>query len=109
MTKVSRTSVAKAANGRKRKPVSQPRAMPERAKGLRAASAAAVASANAPARPRDDDPVIALSLPAAELNPAMTAYFNKCTEKLGFVPNVLKAYAFDMAKLEAFAAMYNDL
>ena len=30
-------------------------------------------------------------------------------EKLGFVPNVLKAYAFDMAKLEAFVAMYNDL
>jgi uncharacterized peroxidase-related enzyme len=25
------------------------------------------------------------------------------------VPNVLKAYAFDMAKLEPFVAMYNDL
>ena len=25
------------------------------------------------------------------------------------MPNVLKAYAFDMAKLEAFVAMYNDL
>ncbi len=39
----------------------------------------------------------------------MRAYFSKCEEKLGFVPNVLKAYAFDMAKLEAFVAMYNDL
>lgn len=52
---------------------------------------------------------IALDLPAAELNPAMADYFAKCEEKIGFVPNVLAAYAFDMAKLEAFAAMYNDL
>ena len=39
----------------------------------------------------------------------MAAYFEKCREKLGFVPNVLRSYAFDMAKLEAFVAMYNDL
>src|SRR5690606_38277054 len=39
----------------------------------------------------------------------MAAYFRKCEEKLGFIPNVLKAYAFDMQKLEAFVAMYNDL
>jgi len=39
----------------------------------------------------------------------MAAYFAKCDEKLGFVPNVLKAYAFDTAKLSAFVAMYNDL
>jgi uncharacterized peroxidase-related enzyme len=32
----------------------------------------------------------------------MDAYFNKCDEKLGFVPNVLKAFAFDDAKLQAF-------
>lgn len=51
----------------------------------------------------------ALDLPAAEFSPAMAAYFAKCEEKIGFVPNVLAAYAFDMAKLEAFAAMYNDL
>ena len=25
------------------------------------------------------------------------------------VPNVLRAYAFDIAKLNAFTAMYNDL
>ena len=57
----------------------------------------------------DDTVITALELPAAELTPAMRAYFDKCTEKLGFVPNVLAAYAFDMAKLEAFVAMYNDL
>lgn len=57
----------------------------------------------------DDTHIIALDLPSAELSPAMQAYFQKCQEKLGFVPNVLKAYAFDMAKLEAFVAMYNDL
>ncbi len=58
---------------------------------------------------RDDTVVIALDLAPAALGPEMTAYFNKCEEKLGFVPNVLKAYAFDEAKLAAFAAMYNDL
>jgi uncharacterized peroxidase-related enzyme len=57
----------------------------------------------------DDTGITALDLAPAELNPAMRAYFDKCMEKLGFVPNVLKAYAFDMPKLEAFIAMYNDL
>jgi uncharacterized peroxidase-related enzyme len=55
------------------------------------------------------DPVTALALSPAEFTPAMAAYFDKCREKLGFVPNVLTAYAHDMAKLEAFAAFYNDL
>jgi uncharacterized peroxidase-related enzyme len=57
----------------------------------------------------DDTVITALTLPAAEITPAMRGYFDKCMEKLGFVPNVLAAYAFDMAKLEAFVAMYNDL
>jgi uncharacterized peroxidase-related enzyme len=57
----------------------------------------------------DDTVIIALNLPAAPLSPDMAAYFAKCEEKLGFVPNVLKAYAFDTAKLSAFVAMYNDL
>jgi uncharacterized peroxidase-related enzyme len=57
----------------------------------------------------DDAEITALSLGAAPLTPAMQAYFDKCVEKLGFVPNVLKAYAFDMPKLDAFVAMYNDL
>src|SRR5690242_12538451 len=61
-----------------------------------------------PAAP-DDRPVIALELGESPLSPAMQAYFQKCQDKLGFVPNVLAAYAFDMAKLESFVAMYNDL
>ena len=57
----------------------------------------------------DDTIITALKLPPAPLSADMAAYFAKCEEKLGFVPNVLKAYAFDMAKLTAFVAMYNDL
>ena len=53
--------------------------------------------------------VTALDLESAKPTPAMAAYFDKCRAKLGFVPNVLTAYAHDMAKLEAFAAFYNDL
>jgi len=57
----------------------------------------------------DDTAITALDLPSAPLSPEMAAYFAKCEEKLGFVPNVLKAYAFDTAKLAGFVAMYNDL
>ncbi len=57
----------------------------------------------------DDTVVTALHLPSEKLSLEMAAYFAKCEEKLGFVPNVLKAYAFDMTKLSAFVAMYNDL
>ena len=60
-------------------------------------------------RPAREKSVTALDLQSAEPTPAMAAYFDKCREKLGFVPNVLTAYAHDMAKLEAFAAFYNDL
>jgi uncharacterized peroxidase-related enzyme len=45
----------------------------------------------------------------AKLTPALQAYFDKCQEKLGFVPNVLRAYAFDTAKLQAFIDMVDDL
>jgi uncharacterized peroxidase-related enzyme len=58
---------------------------------------------------KDDSEMTALALQRGKLSPAMQAYFAKCQEKLGFVPNVLSAYAFDNAKLEAFVAMYNDL
>jgi uncharacterized peroxidase-related enzyme len=47
--------------------------------------------------------------PSAELSEATLAYFAKCEEKLGLVPNVLKSYAFDEKKLRAFTDMYNDL
>ena len=47
--------------------------------------------------------------PRAKLTPGLEAYFAKCMEKLGFVPNVLAAYAFDNAKLQAFIDMADDL
>lgn len=40
---------------------------------------------------------------------ATRKYFDICTEKLGLVPNVLRAYAFDIDKLNAFTAIYNNL
>ena len=56
------------------------------------------------------DAPTALDLPPVDPLPAATmAYFQLCAEKLGMVPNVLRAYAFDIAKLDAFTAMYNDL
>nr|WP_272871056.1 peroxidase-related enzyme [Ruegeria lacuscaerulensis] len=52
----------------------------------------------------------ALNLPMVDPLPAETQrYFDICVEKLGFVPNVLRAYAFDIDKLNAFTTMYNDL
>ncbi|MCB2103704.1 MAG: peroxidase-related enzyme [Rhodobacteraceae bacterium] len=52
----------------------------------------------------------ALDLPMVEPLPDATRkYFDICTEKLGMVPNVLRAYAFDIGKLNAFTSMYNDL
>jgi len=65
--------------------------------------------AMAPQTAKDDVEITALSLQRGKLSPAMEAYFAKCQEKLGFVPNVLQAYAFDNAKLEAFVGLYNDL
>ncbi|MBO6902940.1 MAG: peroxidase-related enzyme [Rhizobiaceae bacterium] len=54
--------------------------------------------------------VTALDLePSGELSEATLAYFAKCEEKLGLVPNVLRSYAFDEKKLRAFTDMYNDL
>jgi uncharacterized peroxidase-related enzyme len=55
-------------------------------------------------------PAMALSIEAeAPPSDATQAYFAKCEEKLGLVPNVLKVYAFDEKKLRAFTDMYNDL
>tara|TARA_R110000744_G_scaffold180677_2_gene299656 strand:- start:1063 stop:1707 length:645 start_codon:yes stop_codon:yes gene_type:complete len=47
--------------------------------------------------------------PSKELSEETRAYFDKCQEKLGMIPNVLLAYAFDDVKLQAFSAFYNDL
>ncbi|MDR9393664.1 peroxidase-related enzyme [Roseovarius sp. SYSU LYC5161] len=58
----------------------------------------------------DTDQPTALDLPMLDPLPQETRkYFDICNEKLGMVPNVLKAYAFDVEKLNAFTAMYNDL
>ncbi len=62
-----------------------------------------------PARQDDPPGVMALALPQGALSPENQAYFDKCQEKLGFVPNVLLSYGHDDAKLSAFAALYNDL
>ncbi|MGB3243708.1 MAG: peroxidase-related enzyme [Sulfitobacter sp.] len=57
-----------------------------------------------------DDMPTALDLPMLDPLPEDTQkYFDICVEKLGMVPNVLRAYAFDIEKLNAFTGMYNDL
>jgi uncharacterized peroxidase-related enzyme len=56
--------------------------------------------------------VCALHLPElarADLKPETQKYFAKCDEKLGFVPNVLRAYSFNADKLANFMTMYNEL
>ena len=57
----------------------------------------------------DDFKYLALKLRPGNLSPEMEAYFKKCDERLGFVPNVLKAFAFDNAKLEAFVEYRQQL
>lgn len=57
-----------------------------------------------------NDGVTALDLPIVDPLPEdVQKYFDICDEKLGMVPNVLKAYAFDMEKFRAFSMMYNEL
>ncbi|PJI86271.1 putative peroxidase-related enzyme [Yoonia maricola] len=56
------------------------------------------------------DQPTALDLPMVDPLPDATQkYFDICQEKLGMVPNVLQAYAFDIDKLNAFTALYNDV
>jgi len=57
----------------------------------------------------DDITIMALNLAPGKLSAEMAAYFKKCEEKLGFVPNVLKAFAFDDAKLRAFVDYRQEL
>jgi len=55
-------------------------------------------------------PPTALDLPMMDPLPEATQkYFDICNDKLGMVPNVLQAYAFDIDKLNAFTTFYNDL
>jgi uncharacterized peroxidase-related enzyme len=78
-------------------------------KATKAAAKRRSRSAKAGPAALDDTEIMALKLRPAGLSPSMAAYFKQCEEKLGFVPNVLKAFGFDMAKLEAFVAYRNDL
>ncbi|TCL01234.1 putative peroxidase-related enzyme [Shimia isoporae] len=56
------------------------------------------------------DKPTALDIPMVDpLPPETRRYFEICQEKLGMVPNVLKAYAIHVEKLNAFTALYNDL
>jgi uncharacterized peroxidase-related enzyme len=52
----------------------------------------------------------ALDLPMVDPLPEDTQkYFDICVDKLGMIPNVLRANAFDVDKLNAFTGLYNDL
>lgn len=56
------------------------------------------------------DQPTALDLPMVDPLPEQTQkYFDICMDKLGMIPNVLQAYAFDIEKLNAFTALYNDM
>lgn len=56
-------------------------------------------------------PIVALDMPAEEeaLTDRQKKYLEVCVEKLGFVPNVLQAYAWHSTKFDGFTALYNDL
>ena len=70
----------------------------------------AVDTSAAPHSGREDNvKIMALNLAPGKLSAEMAAYFKKCDEKLGFVPNVLKAFAFDDAKLRAFVDYRQEL
>jgi len=59
----------------------------------------------------DSKPIVALNMPKSEepLTERQQKYLDVCDEKLGFVPNVLQAYAWHSAKFEGFTSLYNDL
>ena len=56
-----------------------------------------------------DAPLTALQLHETDLELELRDYIRTCEDKLGFIPNVLKAYAFDNKKLKAFIDMSDDL
>ena len=60
---------------------------------------------------KSNEPVVALKLPAEEvpLDDRQKKYLEVCDEKLGFVPNVLTAYAWHREKFAGFSTMYNEL
>ena len=53
-----------------------------------------------------------ISLNLKSVNPLpekIQKYFKLCKEKLGLIPNVLKAYSHNTEKLNAFTNMYNEI
>jgi uncharacterized peroxidase-related enzyme len=57
-----------------------------------------------------EEKITALNLPEMDPMPDhVKKYFKLCQDKLGLIPNVLKAYSFNETKLNAFTNMYNDL
>lgn len=58
----------------------------------------------------DRDSVHALPVPREEdLDPDLQKYFRICREKLGLVPNVLKAFSFRQERLRRFIDSYNEI
>lgn len=58
------------------------------------------------------DTLTALDLPVPEhqqLPEEIRNFFDLCQEKLGLVPNVLKAYSQNLAQLNVFSRFYNEL
>ena len=56
------------------------------------------------------DHVVRIPLPDQNaLESDIQKYFQKCDEKLGMVPNVLRAYTASPAKFRMFTAFYNQL
>lgn len=54
--------------------------------------------------------VVKIGLPDEDgLDADIRKYFGKCVEKLGLVPNVLRAYTPNAAKFRTFTAFYNQL
>ncbi len=56
------------------------------------------------------DHIVKVALPDQDrLDADIQKYFGKCQDKLGLVPNVLRAYTGNPAKFRTFAAFYNQL
>lgn len=56
------------------------------------------------------DHISALGVPdPASLDDDLKVIWDKCVEKLGFVPNVLSTYSLKPRRLRNFMAMYNDI
>src|SRR5512147_1677835 len=62
-----------------------------------------------PAMPQPEH-IVRVDLPdQGRLDEDIVKYFTKCEEKLGLVPNVLRAYTINPAKFRVFSAFYNQL